>query len=398
MAGKKGQKIIKENCKKFKEYYLKNHPEWTEEQCIEAVKRYNKSLNYLCIEFYEERYPNLSHEEHLKLKEEAVKKQHLSKDTNINYWKNKFPNKSDIELEELRSKAAKEKNKCNLEYWIKKYPDKKIEEIKELYNEFYQKWLSHQEGWGKGDKNVNSKKNTSKSTRNSRSPRNIEFYERKYPELSHEEHLKLLQEFFDKNKLAIKNTVKKTNIEYYLNQGYSQEEAYLKLKERQTTFTLEKCIEKYVEEIGTIKFTERQRKWLKKLQENFIENGDNRSIQSQFAKQCITEICKYFNIEYPKKEHYIYDKINKRAYAYDFYYNHKIIEFNGDYWHCNPKIYDKDFYNKVKQKTAAEIWNYDNIKNDTDKKYNNDVLIIWKSDYNENKQNTIKKCIDFIKS
>ena len=38
MAGKKGQKIIKENCKKFKEYYLKNHPEWTEEQCIEAVK------------------------------------------------------------------------------------------------------------------------------------------------------------------------------------------------------------------------------------------------------------------------------------------------------------------------------------------------------------------------
>ena len=32
------------------------------------------------------------------------------------------------------------------------------------------------------------------------------------------------------------------------------------------------------------------------------------------------------------------------------------------------------------------------------KKYNNDILIIWESDYNENKQNTIKKCIYFIKS
>lgn len=398
MAGKKGQKIIKENCKKFKEYYLKNHPEWTEEQCIEAVKRYNKSLNYLCIEFYEERYPNLSHEEHLKLKEEAVKKQHLSKDTNINYWKNKFPDKSDIELEELRSKAAKEKNKCNLEYWIKKYPNKKIEEIKELYDEFYQKWLSHQEGWGKGDKNVNSKNNSDEKTRNSRSPRNIEFYLRKYPELSLEECEKLRKDFFNKNTKKVKSAIKNNNIEYYLNQGYSEEEAYLKLKERQTTFTLEKCIEKYGEEIGTIKYTERQHKWLKALQKNFIENGDGRSVQSKFAKNCINNICKYFNISIPKKEHYIYDKLNKKAYAYDFCYNNHIIEFNGDYWHCNPKLYKNDFYNKVKQKSAEEIWEYDNIKCKTAEKYNYKVLVIWESEYNENIENTIKKCIDFIKS
>lgn len=39
---------------------------------------------------------------------------------------------------------------------------------------------------------------TSQEKRNSISPRNIAFYERKYPELSHEEHLKLQQEFFEK--------------------------------------------------------------------------------------------------------------------------------------------------------------------------------------------------------
>ena len=117
-------------------------------------------------------------------------------------------------LEELRIKAAKEKNKCNLEYWVKKYPEKSIDEIKQLHNNFYQSWLSHQEGWGRGEKNPNSKKNSDKKTRDSRSPRNIEFYLRKYPELSLEECEKLRQDFFDKNTKIIKSTIKTNNIEF----------------------------------------------------------------------------------------------------------------------------------------------------------------------------------------
>ena len=35
-------------------------------------------------------------------------------------------------MEELRNKHAKSKNKCNLEYWINKYPEKSLEEVKEL--------------------------------------------------------------------------------------------------------------------------------------------------------------------------------------------------------------------------------------------------------------------------
>ena len=44
-------------------------------------------------------------------------------------------------------------------------------------------------------------------------------------------------------------------------------------------------------------------------------------------------------------------------------------------------------------KKFKEYYIYNNIKNDTAKKYNNDVLIIWESDYNENKQNTIKNVL-----
>lgn len=39
-----------------------------------------------------------------------------------------------------------------------------------------------------------------------------------------------------------------------------------------------------------------------------------------------------------------------------------VIEYFGDYWHCNPAIYGKDFYNKSIKKTAAEKWEADKIR------------------------------------
>ena len=98
----------------------------------------------------------------------------------------------------------------------------------------------------------------------------------------------------------------------------------------------------------------------------------------------------------PKNEKYMFWKETKQAFAYDFMYKNKIIEFQGDYWHCNPKLYDKDFYNKVKQKTAQEIWEYDKIKLECANFYGYDVLYIWEHDYRNNKQETLQKCIDFL--
>ena len=33
----------------------------------------------------------------------------------------------------------------------------------------------------------------------------------------------------------------------------------------------------------------------------------------------------------------------------------KIIEFYGDYWHCNPLKYNSTFFNKHKELTAKQI-------------------------------------------
>lgn len=56
-----------------------------------------------------------------------------------------------------------------------------------------------------------------------------------------------------------------TQIGYWTNKGYSEDEAKLKISERQRTFTLEKCIEKYGEEEGKNRWKERQNKWITTL-------------------------------------------------------------------------------------------------------------------------------------
>ena len=52
-----------------------------------------------------------------------------------------------------------------------------------------------------------------------------------------------------------------TTLEYWINKGFTEEEAKIKQKERQTTFTLQKCIETYGTEEGTRIWQQRQDKW-----------------------------------------------------------------------------------------------------------------------------------------
>lgn len=60
------------------------------------------------------------------------------------------------------------------------------------------------------------------------------------------------------------------------------------------------------------------------------------------------------------------------------------IEYNGDYYHANPNIYNENFLNKHMNLTAKEIWDRDEIKI----KYMNDIGfktdIIWEYDHDNN--------------
>lgn len=80
------------------------------------------------------------------------------------------------------------------------------------------------------------------------------------------------------------------------------------------------------------------------------------------------------------------------------YYNSEynlVVEVLGDYWHCNPAIYNHDFYHKNIQKTACDIW-------EDDKKRKNEIINIlgcmyieiWEKDWKLNKDSILS----YIKS
>lgn len=90
--------------------------------------------------------------------------------------------------------------------------------------------------------------------------------------------------------------------------------------------------------------------------------------------------------------------INKRKfYKLDYYNknNNIVVEIMGDYWHCNPMIYNHDFYHKNKKKLASQIWIDDRRrKNEIINAINCNFIEIWESDWKNNKKNVL----EYIKS
>lgn len=70
------------------------------------------------------------------------------------------------------------------------------------------------------------------------------------------------------------------------------------------------------------------------------------------------------------------------SFIYDFFipsYN-LIIEYNGDYWHANPEIYNED---KIFDgRTAKEIWEKDKLKKEIAEDNGYEFKTIWEKEYN----------------
>lgn len=238
-----------------------------------------------------------------------------------------------------------------------------------------------------GEGNLNHKSKTTEEQRKSKSPFSKDF--RKYK--SEEDRNEFIK------KIDYDSRLLPSNIQYWINKGFSKSESEEKVKERQNTFTIEKCIKKYGEVEGNRIFKERQDKWKEKLNKSFYENGDGRSPQSKFANEIKESICNILNIEVPKKEKWICSQDGKLRCSYDFTYGKKIIEFNGDFWHMNPVKYKSDYFNKRTNKTAQQKWKEDKEKIDLAKNNGYQVLIIWETDYVRDKNKVIDLCLQYLK-
>lgn len=92
---------------------------------------------------------------------------------------------------------------------------------------------------------------------------------------------------------------------------------------------------------------------------------------------------------------YIWQYGGLSKYLYDFMIIEKniIIEYNGTYWHCDPRKYKKNYFNSKVGKKAKEIWEQDKIKIDLATGNGYDVLVFWEEDFTKLTYNEKK---DFI--
>ena len=229
MAGKKGQKTSDDNNKRKWMYYKGIHEDWTLEECQEAAKTFRKSCTYTNIEYYERFYPELSHEEQEKMRQEKLYDIRKNNRTKIEYYIEHYPDATDEERHNMWHNFNQSRNAQSIKYYERKYPDATPEEREEMRQKYIKDYWEKMPDYS-GQNNPNSKKNTTEYERRSRSPRCIEFYQRKYPNATVDEQQEMLNKYFEENRLRIKNTIKDTNIEYYLNQGMSEAEARLALK------------------------------------------------------------------------------------------------------------------------------------------------------------------------
>jgi hypothetical protein len=137
------------------------------------------------------------------------------------------------------------------------------------------------------------------------------------------------------------------------------------------------------------------------IYEKNMNNKNNGLYYSNISQELFKELDKTGNIEssyYGIKNHEFGINAIDRYYFYDYVIpdKRKIIEFNGDYWHANPKLYESHWQHPVSKKYAREIWMEDAKKIDIaiNKGYN--LFVVWETDYKKNPNEIIKQCVEFL--
>ena len=198
-------------------------------------------------------------------------------------------------------------------------------------------------------------------------------------------------------------------IEYWTKRGYSTEEAKELVSERQRTFSLEKCIERYGEEEGCKRFEERQQKWQntlnnKPLEEiirinraKFLNAGKNgysaisqelfwaiyEQVKNNFSKIYFGQLNQKTKDKETGEKNWEYViKMDKKVYMLDFFVKDtkKIIEFDGDYWHHKkPECLEKD-----------------RLRDEALTKAGYTIKRIKEGNFTKNKKKIIKECVKFL--
>lgn len=73
-----------------------------------------------------------------------------------------------------------------------------------------------------------------------------------------------------------------------------------------------------------------------------------------------------------------------------------ILEFFGDYYHCNPRKYSPDFYNTTLHMTAAQKWQYDRRRLAAFRKSGYTPMVVWENEWNSDPIGVLIKVQAFL--
>lgn len=211
--------------------------------------------------------------------------------------------------------------------------------------------------------------------------------------------------------ISIEQAIKLKNFSFEsikkLNKNLSDNQIKKKLKEKITAKNLKPYksnlsdfIARHGEKEGTLKYNERCKKigfgnTLQFYINKYGEKDGFSKYQIKIEKQRKTfltgktiskssEILKNFLIS----NNYVFEQefsivIENKNYFVDFYIpkHNCILEFFGDFWHCNPKFYNENYYNKILKLTSKEKIEKDKNRIKLIRKFNpkNKIIIFWES-------------------
>lgn len=311
---------------------------------------------------------------------------------NIEYFIERGWSKRDAFIElEKRNKELKQRNRLCQEYWINKGYSKE-EAINEISKQQKNSSKYVKTYHGKSKKMLVDKGySEDEIKRICLTPTNVEFWvNRGYTKNEAKNMISKNQSLAAKN-VDFEKRLIPSNIDYWIQRGFNYQQAKEKVTERQTTFSLKICVKKYGETEGHKRFNERQLKWLI----NYKKSNFSKISQDLFWSLLeMVPSLKNDNIFFATYKNGIKDNSGKNnefrlnlisgVILPDFFHLNlgKIIEFDGIYYHRNNP---ENTLREVKRDKLIFESGYE-------------VLHVSESEYKQNKEEVINKCIKFLKN
>jgi len=180
---------------------------------------------------------------------------------------------------------------------------------------------------------------------------------------------------------------------------YGKIEGIKRYNKQQYMLMFNNTLQGFIQRYGTYEGIKKYEDRLDKMLNSQSNNGVSKKSQHLF-----NILYNDFLKEFYTCDDVFYHDLNKeikiKGYSIDFLLKpkNKIIEFNGDRFHANPNKFKEDDkpHPYFKNKTAKEIWHFDETRINILKQEGYDIFIVWEQDFRKNKEVVLNDCLRFL--